>query len=151
MNLIRIALALGLVMSAAGNTALADHNTEDALNKRVAAVGSLNIMTTEEAATAAEEAASQVTEVAAAGPADGEAVYNSACAACHAAGVAGAPKLGDPEVWSGRITQGMDVLLDHAINGYQGEKGVMPAKGGNAALSDEEVTAAVEHMVNASQ
>jgi len=114
-------------------------------------VGSLNIMTTEEAAAAAQQAAAQTTEVAAAGPADGEAVYNSACAACHTTGAAGAPKLGDVDAWSARIAQGLEVLLDHAINGYQGNSGVMPAKGGNAALSDAEVTAAVESMVNASQ
>lgn len=73
----------------------------------------------------------------------GEEVYNSACVACHAAGVAGAPKLGDAAIWEPRIAQGDDVLYDHAINGFK----AMPAKGGNTSLSDESVKAAVDYMI----
>jgi len=78
-----------------------------------------------------------------------EAVYNAACAACHGAGVAGAPKLGDGAAWSARIDQGMDTLVKHAIEGFQGSAGYMPAKGGNPALSDEQVRSAVQYMVDA--
>jgi len=78
-----------------------------------------------------------------------EAVYNSACAACHAAGVAGAPKVGDAAAWSQRIGQGMDTLVKHAIEGFQGQAGYMPAKGGNPRLSDEQVRSAVQYMVDA--
>jgi len=78
----------------------------------------------------------------------GPEVYNSACLACHGAGVAGAPILGNQAQWAPRIAQGLDVLKDHAINGYSGELGYMPAKGGRMDLSDEEVGAAVEYMVN---
>ena len=81
----------------------------------------------------------------------GGAVYASSCIACHGAGVAGAPKFGDAAQWSDRIAQGMETLVSNAINGYQGKSGYMPAKGGNAKLSDEEVTAAVEHMTAAVQ
>ncbi len=77
----------------------------------------------------------------------GPQVYNSACLACHGAGIAGAPILGDVDAWAARIEQGSDVLYDHAINGYSGELGYMPAKGGRADLSDEEVAAAVDYMV----
>ena len=77
----------------------------------------------------------------------GPQVYNSACLACHGAGIAGAPILGDVEAWAARIAQGSDVLYDHAINGYTGELGYMPAKGGRTDLSDEEVAAAVDYMV----
>ena len=77
----------------------------------------------------------------------GPQVYNSACLACHGAGIAGAPILGDVEAWTARIAQGSDVLYDHAINGYTGELGYMPAKGGRTDLSDEEVAAAVDYMV----
>ena len=77
----------------------------------------------------------------------GPQVYNSACLACHGAGIAGAPILGDVDAWAARIAQGSDVLYDHAINGYSGELGYMPAKGGRADLSDEEVAAAVDYMV----
>ena len=80
-----------------------------------------------------------------------EAVYNNACAACHAAGVAGAPVLGDKEAWSARITKGMDTLATHAIEGFQGEAGYMPAKGGRSDLSDDQVRAAVQYMVDQAQ
>src|SRR3990170_5497381 len=79
--------------------------------------------------------------------ADGKGTYDKACMACHAAGVAGAPKLGDKAAWKDRIAQGNDTLYTHAIKGYQGKKGFMPAKGGNAALADADVKAAVDFMV----
>lgn len=77
----------------------------------------------------------------------GPQVYNQACLACHGAGVGNAPILGNVDQWTARIAKGMDTLKDHAINGYQGEVGYMPAKGGRADLSDEEVASAVEYMV----
>ncbi len=77
-----------------------------------------------------------------------DAVYNSACAACHAAGIAGAPVLGDQAAWSARIAQGMDTLNTHAIEGFQGEAGYMPAKGGRTDLTDDQVRAAVQYMVD---
>lgn len=80
----------------------------------------------------------------------GPQVYNTACLACHTPGVAGAPKLGDKETWAPRIAQGMSVLKDHAINGYQGKNGYMPPKGGRTDLSDAEIVAAIEYMVNES-
>ncbi|NNF16472.1 MAG: cytochrome c5 family protein [Gammaproteobacteria bacterium] len=81
----------------------------------------------------------------------GEAVYQSACTACHSLGVAGAPKTGDAGQWAPRIAQGSDVLYEHAIVGYQGEAGIMPAKGGRADLTDDHVRWAVDYMVEASQ
>lgn len=78
----------------------------------------------------------------------GKSVYDSSCAACHTAGVAGAPKLGDKAEWAPRIAQGNATLYEHAIKGYQGKKGFMPAKGGNAALPDADVKAAVDYMVS---
>lgn len=84
-------------------------------------------------------------------PKTGEEVYNMACTACHTAGIAGAPKVGDADAWSARIAQGIEVLHDHAINGYQGSAGVMPAKGGITSLSDDEVINAVSYMTERSQ
>ena len=81
----------------------------------------------------------------------GPQVYNTACLACHGAGIGGAPVLGDADAWTARIAQGIDVLNDHAINGYTGSVGYMPAKGGRVDLSDEEVAAAVDYMVAESQ
>ena len=67
------------------------------------------------------------------------------------AGVAGAPILGDVEAWAARIDQGTEVLTRHAIEGYSGAVGYMPAKGGRTDLSDEAVALAVEYIVAESQ
>jgi cytochrome c5 len=61
--------------------------------------------------------------------------------------VAGAPKLGDKAAWGPRIAQGIDTLYTHSIKGFQGKAGMMPPKGGNMALSDADVKAAVDYMV----
>jgi cytochrome c5 len=78
---------------------------------------------------------------------DGQQVYQAACVACHDAGIAGAPKLGDKSQWAKRITKGLDTLYASAVNGVQGSAGAMPARGGNPALSNAEVRAAVDYMV----
>ena len=80
----------------------------------------------------------------------GKSVYGKTCAMCHAAGVAGAPKPGDKADWGPRIAQGKDTLYKHAIEGYTGSKGMMPAKGGAANLTDDEVKAAVDYMADQS-
>lgn len=77
---------------------------------------------------------------------NGQAVYTAVCAACHASGAAGAPKLGDGGAWSARIAQGYDTLVQHAVNGIR----AMPAKGGNPDLDDIEVARAVVYMTNQS-
>ena len=89
--------------------------------------------------------------VAAAADLPGETVYNQACVACHGAGIAGAPKLGDKEAWAARIAQGADTLHTHALQGFQGKGGYMPPKGGRTDLSDQSVINAVDYMVTASQ
>ena len=80
---------------------------------------------------------------------DGEAVYKKACTTCHATGLAGAPKLGDTADWGPRIAQGEALLLEHAIKGFTGKKGMMPPKGGFVNLSDDEVRAAITYMTTA--
>ena len=81
--------------------------------------------------------------------ASGDSVYKGACAACHAAGVAGAPKFGDKAAWAPRVAQGKETIYKHAILGFQGKVGVMPAKGGNTSLSDADVKASVDYMLAA--
>lgn len=76
----------------------------------------------------------------------GEKISQVNCILCHGAGVMGAPKIGDATQWEARIAQGKEKLINHAIQGIN----MMPAKGGNAALSDEEVAAAVIWMANES-
>ena len=78
---------------------------------------------------------------------DGQQVYQAGCVACHDAGIAGAPKLGVKGQWAKRIAKGVDTLYASAVNGVQGSAGAMPPKGGNSALSNAEVRAAVDYMV----
>jgi cytochrome c5 len=100
------------------------------------------------AAAPAANAAAATVQTAAASPAakpDGKKVYDATCMACHATGAAGAPKFGDKAAWAPRIKTGIDALHASALKG----KGAMPAKGGNTALSDADVAAAVDYMVAA--
>ncbi len=80
----------------------------------------------------------------------GQQVYEAACAACHGAGVAGAPKFGDSAAWKSRVVKGEEKLYANAINGYIGNAGVMPAKGGRPDLSDTDVKNAVDFMTESS-
>ena len=117
---------------------------------RVAAIGQINVAVAKEESTSVEAASVEVTP-AAPTAVDGKQVYDAGCVACHGAGIAGAPRVGDSGAWADRIGAGLDTLVAHAINGFQGSQGMMPAKGGNPSLSDEEIEAAVEYMVAASQ
>lgn len=95
------------------------------------------------AETARRDAAAQVAYD---GTLDGAVIFSNLCGACHVSGAGGAPKL-EKALWAARVAQGTDVLVQHAINGYQGTVGVMPAKGGNPALTDEQMRAAVVWMI----
>jgi cytochrome c5 len=78
----------------------------------------------------------------------GPEVYREVCIACHTPpGIGGAPALGDGEAWSARIAQGMETLINNALNGFSGSTGIMPRKGGRIDLSDEEIIGAIEYMV----
>ncbi len=81
----------------------------------------------------------------------GPQVYNEACIACHGSGIGGAPMLGDIAAWGPRIAQGIGVLREHAIVGYQGSAGYMPPKGARIDLSDQEINDAVDYMIAAAQ
>jgi cytochrome c5 len=81
------------------------------------------------------------------GAVDGKKVYDTTCTACHAAGVANAPKPGDKAAWAPRLKQGNDALLQSVLKG----KGAMPPKAGNPALSDAEIRAAIDFMVSQSK
>lgn len=74
----------------------------------------------------------------------GEKVYTASCVSCHGAAVLGAPKLGDKPSWTPRIAKGIDVLYKSSMEGVK----MMPPRGGNAALKDEELKAAVDYMVS---
>lgn len=118
------------------------------LEERIAPVG--KVYTGEagaEALAQAEKDAATAQPVAFDGSLDAQMIYDNVCAACHNAGVAGSPKL-EKAAWEPRLEQGMDTLVSHAINGYNGSAGYMPARGGRMDLSDEQVRVTVQWMVD---
>lgn len=112
-------------------------SVDDEIRARIQPVGEVCLQGEEcgEAAAASETASS--------GPRSGSEVYDAVCMACHTTGAAGAPVIGDAAAWATRVDQGMGTLMDHAINGFN----AMPAKGGCASCPDEEIEAAVEHIL----
>ena len=88
---------------------------------------------------------------AAAMPKNGTELFEQTCSVCHGQGIAGAPKAGDKAAWGPRIAKGKASLYEHAINGFQGSSGVMPAKGGRTDVSDDLVKQAVDHMLQMAQ
>ncbi len=164
-----VALVVGIVLLA--SFAVGSHrvgetegkaNTPDAIAKRIAPLATLNVDASKAAAApslvtpAAAPKSTAAPIVAMAIPASlpvggttvqsanvGENTYKSACLACHAAGIAGAPKIGDKGAWGARIAKGRPTLYEHALKGFNG----MPAKGGNTALADVDVKAAVDYLV----
>ncbi|MDZ7851542.1 MAG: c-type cytochrome [Halomonas sp.] len=110
--------------------------------EQAAANGDAAASSEEEAAASDKEDAASGDEPAHAGI-DGEAIYNQICMACHNTGAAGAPVRGNADQWADRMSKGMETLYDHSINGFN----AMPAKGGNPNLSDDEVKAATDYLV----
>ncbi|WP_240454064.1 c-type cytochrome [Halomonas sp. NO4] len=122
---------------------------EEAATEEDAAAGDEEEAATEEEAAAGDEEEAATEEDAAEGDApahadiDGEAIYNQVCMACHETGAAGAPVRGNEEQWADRMEKGIETLYDNSINGFN----AMPAKGGNPNLSDDEVKAATNYLV----
>ena len=136
------------------NPAMPNADHEKFVAERIAPVGGVYAGDTGRAAMqAAQEAAKSAaaSQVAYGGTTDGKTIYTSLCHSCHDSGVAGAPKVGDKPEWAARVAEGLETLDKHAIDGYTGKTGVMPARGGNPSLSDEQVKAAVAWMVDQSK
>jgi cytochrome c5 len=89
--------------------------------------------------------------VALAVPKNGKELFESVCTSCHATGLAGAPKAGDKAAWASRIAEGKPALYQHALNGYNGKTGVMPAKGGRTDLPDDLIKQGVDYLVSLAQ
>jgi cytochrome c5 len=132
-----VAIVYGLTVARFATVA-GGPGTPNEIAARVAPVGTVN--TGGDAAPAPQLAAAAPAEAAA--PANP--VYTQSCAACHATGAAGAPKLGDAAAWGPRIALGMDELMHTVLKG----KGAMPPRGTCMACSDEDLRAAVEYMVS---
>ena len=132
-----VAVVYGLTVARFESVAGAPATPEE-VAARLAPIGTLN--TGGDAGAAPQVAAAEPAEAAtAANP-----VYSQSCAACHATGAAGAPKLGDEAAWEPRIAKGMDELMNTVING----KGAMPPRGTCMACSDEDLRSAVEYMIS---
>lgn len=130
--------ALAVVAGAAVAVA---QSVDDQIAERISPAGK-SCMKGEECAAAAPAAAAS-----SGGARSGSDVYGAHCAACHATGAAGAPKFADAGAWAPRIAKGMDTLFNNAINGIN----AMPAKGLCMTCSDDEIKAAVTHMVENSK
>ncbi len=132
------------------NEAMIAEQRAGQISERTQPVGDVRVAGEEEAVEEAGEPEQE--EVAAAGPKSGKDVYNGLCVSCHGTGLPGSPQMGDKADWDERVAKGKDTLYENAINGYTGPEGhMMPAKGGNPALSDEEVRNAVDYMLANSQ
>lgn len=130
--------ALAVVAGAAVAVA---QSVDEQIAERIAPAGKI-CMKGDECAAAAPAASAST-----GGARSGDDVYSAHCAACHATGAAGAPKLGDAAAWAPRIAEGIDTLYTHAIKGFN----AMPAMGLCMTCSDDEVKAAVDHMVEGSK
>lgn len=140
MNLIkRITLLIGLTISLFSTAGFAQDLSEAAIAERIAPVGSVYLEG--EIMTAQQEPAESAES---AGPRSGEKIYNTYCVACHATGVLGAPKKGDAAAWAPRIAQGAEILLKHAIEGYNS----MPAKGTCSDCSEQEMSATIAFLTD---
>jgi len=125
---------------------LQDQIYQETVDNRIAPIASV-ALDGEEISNAGEVAEIEPVAVTLSGPQ----VYNQACVACHGTGVAGAPKTGEASVWTARLAQSNDTLQNHVINGFQGQAGYMPPKGGRADLSDDEILSAMNYMLDQSR
>ena len=143
-------LVRGIALDTQGLYITEDPTVQAAIDERLQPVGRVLIAGDAElaAAAAAAVAAPTPVETVMTGPQ----VYNAACIVCHQPpGTGGAPPVGDVAAWAPRIAQGNDTLYMHAIQGFQGAAGFMPPKGGRVDLSDDEIRAAVDYLVEQSQ
>lgn len=147
MNKLRLVLMLTLLGLA--GTAAADQLSSEAVKERTQPTGKV-LRVGETQAVVADASPAADAQQATSGR-SGEQLFTEKCAMCHGAGLAGAPKMGEPSAWKDRIAQGEATLFEHAINGFQGSTGFMPAKGGCFDCSDDEVKAAVLHIMKSSQ
>jgi cytochrome c5 len=148
-----MAVTLGLILLARHLMGVIPPEVSDGAVKqqleRIAPVGAVYAGQTgaaQQAAATAAAAAAAASQVAYDGTLDGAVIFQNLCTGCHTSGAGGAPTMARAQ-WASRIPQGVDTLHKHAIEGYTGAAGVMPAKGGNPALSDEQVIATVDWML----
>lgn len=146
-----VVLMVVLIIIATNLTSdVAEYKPEEIVLENIKPVGAVNVagesaQVPAPATSAAAETA--VAEAPAAAAKSGEDIYKTSCMACHAAGVANAPKFGDAAAWAPRIANGMDALMANAIKGLN----AMPPKGTCMTCSDDDLRAAIQYMVDNSQ
>jgi len=143
--MVAFAVFIGVLAAIIGGFARQDRPLDEremaALKERIAPIG--QVRTSDQPPM---ETANAGEPQAAVAPRSGTEVVQQACAACHAAGVLGAPKIGAKGDWEPRLAQGFDTLLKHSITGIR----AMPPKGGNPGLSEDELKAALTEMLKQS-
>ncbi len=139
-KLVKVFAVLGLSSLVAG-TVLASTSAEDKIRERTKPVSQVCVEG-DACASAATEA-----PAASASARSGEEIYGAVCMACHSTGAAGAPKIGDNAAWAPRIDQGLEIVFQNALNGFN----AMPPKGTCSDCSDDEIKATVDYMVSKSQ
>jgi len=141
--------AARFIASSSGDKKAYESTNNAKIEQRIKPVGEVNTSQKAAEQSAKKTTAKESTATASASGANlGEQTYKNVCIACHGMGVAGAPKFGDKQAWAPHIAKGLATLYDHALHGFTGSKGMMPAKGGRTDLSDAAVKAAVRYMVS---
>ena len=126
-GIFKVLMGLGVALTLSLSVTASDLS-DDAVKKRIMPVGDVYLAGAEPAA-----------PVVPAGPRTGADIYQSTCFGCHGTGAGGAPIKGDAAAWGPRVAQGMDVLFDHAWNGFTGNNGMMPARGTCMSCSEDEI------------
>jgi len=123
-SVFKVLVGLGIALT----LSLSVNASDDAVKKRILPIGDVYLAGAQPAA-----------PVVPAGPRTGADIYQTTCFGCHGTGAGGAPKKGDTAAWAPRVAQGMDVLFDHAWNGFTGKSGMMPARGTCMSCSEDEI------------
>ena len=146
MVVLGVLVVVAVIFYFVADTVTSDMDDSEEANAHMQAKIEENIRPVGEVNVGSVPADSATATAAAAGPRSGEQVYNASCMACHAVGVANAPKLGDKAAWEPRAAKGVDGLLATAISGLN----AMPPKGTCAACSDDELKGAIEYILSQS-
>lgn len=125
-SVFKILMGLGVALTLSLSVNASD--LSDDVKQRIAPIGDVYLA-----------GAQPTAPVVPAGPRSGADIYQTTCFGCHGTGAGGAPKKGDAAAWGPRVAQGMDVLFDHAWNGFTGSTGVMPARGTCMNCSEDEI------------
>ena len=126
---------------------LTDPRLQQSVEERVANPARVAVAGQDNSALTIAPVTTSATTTVAVSYANGTEVYENVCKTCHALGLVGAPKPGDKADWGPRIAKGKATLYEHAVKGFTGSKGAMPAKGGRMDLSDDLIHQAVDHLI----